>query len=206
MCSKDRPQKPKVPPGTPNMTRSDLCAIQEQVITGQRDLRDALQGLQLKFAHWNVSSYFNVDGDGYIREDDPGLVARIADELARRAKFSWRESWGLYKVPGDYNMSFTEIAADLTSTHDCLGWWFMKTSERMALGIAFPRGYIDASMLLTTMLETDGQSWDLLAVFSPFDFVLWICIVAMMILSSLIYWSHSPLAPFLRCGSSPCGL
>ena len=64
----------------------------------------------------------------------------------------------------------------------------MKTPERQAAGIAFPRGYVDASLLLTTQLEEKAREVNLLGVFEPFDAGLWACIVSMMVVSSAVYW------------------
>jgi len=63
-----------------------------------------------------------------------------------------------------------------------------QTPERQALGIAFPLGYIDTTLLIITKLEKEGEKLHILGVFSPFDQFLWVCIVAMMIFSSFVYW------------------
>lgn len=121
------------------------------------------------------------------RAVESGLSARIADELARRAKFTWRESWGLYKHPSEYGLTFSEMVLDIVQAHDVAGWWFMKTPDRQAAGIAFPRGYVDASLLVTTMVE-EGRRFSYFSFLYPFDFKLWICIVGAMLFSSVIYW------------------
>ena len=63
-----------------------------------------------------------------------------------------------------------------------------QTPERQALRIAFPLGYIDTTLLIITKLEKEGEKLHILGVFSPFDQFLRVCIVAMMIFSSFLYW------------------
>ena len=76
--------EPPLPPGSPsgNVTsnRTNLCPIQEDVLVGRRELRGALEGVQIRFAHWEASSYFNLAA-GAIYEANPGIVVRMADEV-----------------------------------------------------------------------------------------------------------------------------
>ena len=63
--------------GQGNASRTNWCGIQEKIINGEIEFREALAGTQVRFAHWNQTDYFNVDTDGYIREDDPGMHACV---------------------------------------------------------------------------------------------------------------------------------
>ena len=139
------------------------------------------------FAHECFGCVVRACAHVHCRGLEPGLSARIADELARRAKFTWRESWGLYKHPSDYGLTFTETVLDIVQAHDVAGWWFMQTPDRLAAGIAFPKGYVDATFLVTTMSE-EGRKVPYFSIFNHFDPWLWVCIVGAMLFSSVIYW------------------
>ena len=56
-------------------------------------LADALRGLDLHPAI-AAAEYVVLDEDGRLDEDYPGLLPTLLDEIARRAGFRWRNSFG----------------------------------------------------------------------------------------------------------------
>ena len=100
--------------GSPNVThRQNVCDRFEDFYFKRRSLPRALEGLQL---HVVVGAYqggyFNFNNETGIDPDEPGIIAVILDELARRGGFTWRESVGIY----------TEPQADGMTWNDTLHW------------------------------------------------------------------------------------
>ena len=80
-------------PSLPNY-RQDVCERYQQVRLGNVTLRDALKGLELR-PLMRVGPFFQYTHENGIDPDDPGLLAIMMDELARRAGFTWRNSFGV---------------------------------------------------------------------------------------------------------------
>mmetsp|Transcript_2701 Transcript_2701/g.5688 ORF Transcript_2701/g.5688 Transcript_2701/m.5688 type:complete len:733 (-) Transcript_2701:1666-3864(-) len=79
--------------------RQDVCDRYEQVRLGNIPLRDALQGLQLR-PLMRVNKFFRYTDENGIDPLDPGLMSVMMDELARRAGFTWRETFSVvHKLP-----------------------------------------------------------------------------------------------------------
>jgi hypothetical protein len=96
------------------------------VYEGSVDIQYALEGLNLTTAITNYDkpfedSFFNLK-DGEIPTDNMGLFAIIMDELARRAKFSWRNSYAAIRAidlsAENVNKTWTDLLEWQVNTFD----------------------------------------------------------------------------------------
>mmetsp|Transcript_13230 Transcript_13230/g.20618 ORF Transcript_13230/g.20618 Transcript_13230/m.20618 type:complete len:577 (+) Transcript_13230:109-1839(+) len=166
--------------------RSNVCDRYEQFRAGEVDFRDALEGLELK-AMMGAGSLFILREDGTIDPQYPGFMGVLMDELALRAGFTWRNSFGVYYGPGE-NKTYTDLAIWGTDAYDVLVDWWITTVDRLQKGIGFPEGFYDASFVLIGRKGTDvSGNLEIFKFLKPFDATLWYTILATIIASALAY-------------------
>jgi hypothetical protein len=75
--------------------RQNVCDRQAAFHSGNVTLRNALEGFQLRpYFLMDIRNFSPTDANGSIPLDSREPSIRILDELARRAKFTWRDSYG----------------------------------------------------------------------------------------------------------------
>ena len=170
--------------------RTDVCDRQRQLYDGEVQLRDALIGLELTVAMTNYKGvpnekyFFELGDDGKIKEKDPGLFVVILDELARRAGFQWRNSF--VAIPPldssiDGNKTWTDLLLWEAEHFDIAADYWGRSTQRMALGISFPKGWYDGSVILSWSTANKGSSDDdnnLWSFLRPFDWSVWLAVGA----------------------------
>ena len=174
--------------------RSNVCERQHQYHEGQIvNLEDGLEGIELQ-TFMVVGPYFRLDQDSKVSEDYPGLYAVLLDELAKRGKFSWRNSFAtsLIEAPIE-GKTWTELLMWSVNTYDISAEWWVRTAQRISLGVDYPEGWYDASYVLVGMKQDEEASQGGEEVFnpwswlSPFDYGVWALIMLTIIFSGLIY-------------------
>ena len=142
---------------TPNVThRQNVCERYHLFRNGTIELKDALEGMKLHVLMGNYQgAYFNYDDEFGINPTNPGIAADIMDELARRGKFTWRDTFGVFYDPAgsSYNESWTDLLVWGTDVYDVNVDWWAKNLDRMNLGIAFLKEWYDSSIILITKEE-----------------------------------------------------
>lgn len=105
--------------------RTNVCRQQEMLWNQQVDLPNALRGLNLTVGITNYQAGKEVNFftlvNNRILETSPGYFAEILDEVARRAGFSWRNSFGVYAPRNnvtDGGKSWTDILIWAVNTYD----------------------------------------------------------------------------------------
>lgn len=82
--------------------RTNVCERQRMVYNGEKNITYALEGLNLSVAITQYTkpyedAFFNLDENGRIpspgSNPGPGLFVTIMDEVAKRARFQWRNSF-----------------------------------------------------------------------------------------------------------------
>jgi hypothetical protein len=169
--------------------RQDVCHRHDSYYNGTFELRDALEGFAIN-SLIRPGEYFHLDDNGAIDKEDPGLVAHILDELAKRGSFTWRNSFAVTEGPGD-NHTWTELLDWAIESYDVSVDWWVHSAERYKMGATFPEGFVDSSYILVGFKEDDdGESSkkaDLWTWTSPFDRSLWIAILVTVIVSGILY-------------------
>ena len=104
--------------------RQNFCE-QYRAIKDQNDtsttLKDALNGLQINtvLQYGSGFPYFNYHPETGIDSENPGIVADILDEMAKRANFTWRQSFAVYTGQDKSdNYTWTEMLKWATDTYD----------------------------------------------------------------------------------------
>ena len=72
-----------------------------------------------------MAGLINVDATGGIREGaGAGLMVTVLDEVAKRAGFTWRNSYAVFADPELYGKTYTELIKWQISSYDLSGdWW-----------------------------------------------------------------------------------
>ena len=104
--------------------RTNLCSIQADVTEGRRELRDALNGLELSTVFALAPFMAELNEQGALTND--GICVEIANEVAMRAGFTWRNSYLATPQPG-MNESFTEFYLYYAQRYDVVADWGMCT-------------------------------------------------------------------------------
>ncbi|CAB9521570.1 receptor subunit 1 [Seminavis robusta] len=188
--------------------RTNVCERQRAVWEGEISLPNALRGLDLTTVITNYrvadeDKYFTLvqtDENGkhnesiapHIRRDDPGLFAVILDEVAHRAGFSWRNSFAVTSplnttIDGE-NKTWTDILKWGVDTFDLSMEKWGRSISRSELGISFPAGWWDSSIVLVESLQESKREVNLWGFLSPFKVTVWITIGATIVFTGLMYW------------------
>ena len=176
--------------------RTNVCDRQRLFFEGKATLTSALRGLNLSVAttkYSEDSDLFSLDEYGMVRPD--GLYTSILDELARRAGFSWKNSY-VATTPLDpeidFGKSWTDVLHWQVDHFDISFDHWAKSVHRMSKGIAFPESWYDASIILVE--DENRHRNDTSAFLSywsflwPFTTWLWFAIAVSSCFSGFVYW------------------
>jgi len=179
----------------PGTHRQSVCHLQAQLHNGTLDLRNALQGLQLRpvLFKGSLSSVFLPANAEAIptHDNDPGIVVEILDQLADRAGFTWRTSYGLAdfdRVPA--NATFDNVLEWSSKMYDISCTMWTQSVPRLSLGVAFPEGWFDASLVLVGNKESSNSDFNLWSFLEPFTFRVWGLIAFSILISALVYGTN----------------
>ncbi|CAJ1959955.1 unnamed protein product [Cylindrotheca closterium] len=182
------PEGVLVGPGVGSVDVTDFCDV---VRDTSRDLNDALRGRNLSIAvqYGAGFDFFQYDPDEELSFSNPGgMVASILDELAKRAGFSWRNSFVAYTT----NTTDTLFGTGRGKWDNMLNWttsnfdlsvdkWFL-TTARLESEIVFLHSWFDATLILVD--QGDVTDFNLFGFAAPFDRYVWLCIVATIVFSA----------------------
>lgn len=177
--------------------RTNVCERQRMLWNNAIELPDALRGLNLtvtitNYPYANENAFFTL-ANNQIDEGDPGLFAVILDEVARRAGFEWRNSFGVaapLNATTDGDKTWTDILEWGVETFDISMEKWGRSVDRMSRGISFPAGWYDSSVVLVEQYD-DSQSQRVVNLWSfldPFSTMVWILIAVAIVVTGLLYW------------------
>ena len=173
--------------------RTNVCARQSDIDNGYAVLRSALRGLNLTVAIANYQvptedQLFSLSPEGTIKQNDPGLFVVLLDELARRSGFQWRNTYSAIDSGISENMTWTDSLLWQVHHFDISADYWGSNADRLARGVAFPRGWYDGQVVLVQSMT--GRSEDEISWWSfllPFDRNVWLAIVGAIIFTGLMY-------------------
>ena len=189
--------------------RQDFCPQYRRIIAGAEDndntnnstastssleLKNALNGVELHvlLQYGDNFPYFNYDNVTGIDPENPGLVVQILDEIAKRANFTWRNSFGVYNAALDKgaDRSWTELLLWTADTFDISIDKWAQSTERLNSGIAYCDAWFDSSIILIDRIEPVGQDETKVKWFNwmrPFNSAVWAVTGATVVASALVY-------------------
>jgi Ligand-gated ion channel len=179
--------------------RTNVCDRQRQIWNGSIAFADALRGLNLTvvltdYQYGNSEDEFFSLVDGKISEDYPGLFGVMIDEVARRAGFEWRNSFGTYSpldIEKDVNKTWTDILLWGVEVFDISVEVWGKSLARQALGVSFPTGWYDSSATFVEHIAESEQLKKVVNIWAfldPFSYSVWLAIMAFIVVTGLVYW------------------
>ena len=177
-------------PFTPNVThRQSVCERYDLFRENKLELRYALENMTLR-PLMSIGEYFNYSHTEGIHKTNPGLMAELLDDVAARAGFTWRQSFGVMESPATMeNRTFTDALMWGVETYDvAINWWDLSV-ERMEKGVAYIEPWFDGSVVLIDRvdpLET-SDSVNLLNWLRPFEGSVWLLTVFTVLMSGLVY-------------------
>ena len=160
-------------------------------------LRDALRGLKLRA--WIFSGEYLKLVPMVLNEEYPGLLAILLDELAVRAGFTWRNSYGITIEPeGTENRTFADLLVWTASTYDISADWWLNTIERLNRGITFQVPWYDSNTIMTMNTEQATLNdrrrraghiggFELFSWLEPFSYDVWILTIITIVVTALVY-------------------
>ena len=78
-----------------------------------------------------MAGLINVDATGGIREGaGAGLMVTVLDEVAKRAGFTWRNSYAVFADPELSGKTWTELVKWQISSYDLSGEWWVSSHAR----------------------------------------------------------------------------
>lgn len=173
--------------------RNDFCTRQALVDNGTLTLPLALSDMDISVHLMEWSPLHVRSGmDGTLDNDNPGILVNIMDDIATRGDFRWRDSFGVGLTPGNVENSnnttpttFTEILNWAMDTYDVsLGEW-RNSVARKGVGVLFPLGIADASLIMVQKATT--TSFNPFLYLSTFTWWVWVAIIATYIVSGFLY-------------------
>ena len=185
--------------------RTNVCERQRLLWNNSIELPSALNGLNLTVVITNYEAkdevnYFTLDANGRIPFENCGLYCVIMDEVARRAGFSWRNSFaavGPRNTTTDGNKTWTDILEWGVHTFDISMEKWGRSIGRLEKGISFPTGWWDSSVLLVESLPESAfkREFNLWSFLDPFQGKVWLAIIACIIFTGALHWILESLNP-----------
>jgi Ligand-gated ion channel len=184
---------------TSKIFRTNVCDRQRQIWNGSIAFADALRGLNLTvvltdYQYGNAEDEFFSLVDGKISEDYPGLFGVMIDEVARRAGFEWRNSFGTYSpldIEKDVNKTWTDILLWGVEVFDISVEVWGKSLARQALGVSFPTGWYDSSATFVEHITESEQVQKVVNIWAfldPFSYSVWLAIMGFILITGLVLW------------------
>jgi hypothetical protein len=178
--------------------RSNVCDRQRDLWNGLRTLPDALNGLNITVVLPDFQNDFSQDSlfrlvDGKIQAEDPGLLVTMMDEVAKRSGFQWRNSFGTFRPLNpdiDGEKTWADILLWSIEVYDVSAEIWGRSIERIGLGVSFPVGWYDSSIVFVDHLEV-GETQEVIniwAFLTPFNTAVWFINFAFVIFTGLLYW------------------
>jgi ABC-type amino acid transport substrate-binding protein len=176
--------------------KQSFCERQNELYANNITLSEALSGLSLSVVLTNYQApgdkpFFTLNEDGVIDKENPGLFAIIMDELAERANFSWRNSYGVVlpiNSTTDGNKTWADLLKWEVETYDLSAGKWDRSIARMKEEISFPEGWYDSSMVLIHIDESSKIPLTLWSFLLPFQWTVWLFLGITILVTGIAYY------------------
>jgi hypothetical protein len=165
--------------------RQSVCERQQAFSNGTAEFRDSLRGLKL-----NVMLLMGAFGglnpvDGSIPSTNLGMDIIVLDELARRAGFTWRTTYGAVST-SNLTVPFDDLLDWSIHTFDVSAVEWSRTRTRINRGTGYPTGHVDASIIMVGQIAKP-KALNVWSFLQPFDAWVWLLIMVTFVICGLIY-------------------
>lgn len=161
--------------------RHNFCEVYNQVMLGKISRREALNGMNVSIG---VVDYSMDQETGKL--DENYIANMVFDEVARRAKFSYKDFVGVVPTPtGDE--TFTGVLTYIVDNYDIAVDWWIRSLERTALGASGSEPWYDSSTIIITKESPTKTFFNFQAAFSPFSKNVWIATIITIAISGFAY-------------------
>jgi len=161
--------------------RNNYCELYNKINQGKLNRLDALKGVYVSVGIFADRTNQNT---GKLNENH--LPFKVFDEVARRAQFHYKDSYGIFAIP-EGNETYTDKLLDMVSNYDVAVSWWIRTPERTSLGISGTKGWYDSSTIMIKNRDAPTSTRSYFSAFKPFDWSLWILILFTAIISGIVY-------------------
>lgn len=168
--------------------RQNVCSLQTAIDNNTVELQYSLRGMDLNAVALESEYFLYDNATGTLNEMYGGIIVEIMDELARRAGFRWRDSFTV--IDDDIgNLTFTDLLEWTTNTYDIsLDFWTFDF-RRLALGVTFPEGWYDSTIIMVAKTSSSDPPFELWAWTEPFSRDVWLLIIGTVLFSGIMYWA-----------------
>jgi len=161
--------------------RNNYCEIYKQVQLGNIDRRNALNGLNISIG---VLPYVVDQKTGKL--DQNYIAIKILDEVARRGRFFYKDSFGVVAEPTG-NETYTDTILSILDNYDVAVDYWLRSLERTILGISWAKVWYDSSTIMIMKKDDSVTGITMRAAFDPFATNVWVFIIFTIIISGLAY-------------------
>lgn len=161
--------------------RQSLCNQQRQFENNETNLHDSLSGM-------NLSVFVLQDHHTFPIAAYQGIAIELLDEVAKRAGFSWRDSYSLGDLESTNTSNYDELLKRSTNQYDMSDSYWDERVTRISEGILFPHGWYDESLVMVEIKKPHKEQIKYLDFLSPFDYIVWLVIGATILFSAFTYY------------------
>ena len=162
----------------PDSSPTNFCQTYANVDAGKVERRNALKGMNISAALLPYTVDENRDPNNYIAN-------QVFDEVARRAGFSWRNSYQVIDNPS--NQTWGDILYNASDRYDIIVDWWFKTQKRLNHGIVYADGWYNADYIMITK-QQPKKTFEAGSILKPFTDGVWFLLFLTSIGSGLIYY------------------
>ena len=163
--------------------RQNFCEEQKRFQRGELEINLALEGRYLNIALVPSNNFVKRNRtDNSLDVDYPGLQVVLMDEVARRGKFTWRDSFYFVDTLPK-GSTWTQYLAWMVDSYDVSVSWWYASPEREALGISFPMGWYDGTSIIVEKKKDSRHfgAFDLFSWSDPFTPGVWFLLIGTLI-------------------------
>ena len=145
--------------------RDNYCELCNAVNQGKLNRLDALKGANVSVGI--LADHINQNAG---RLDENQLSIKVFNEVAQRAQFHYKDSYGGFALP-EGNETSTDALLCMVSNYDVAVDWWIRTLERTSLGISGTKGWHDSSTIMIKNIDAPLSAFSFISAFAPFDWI-----------------------------------
>ena len=170
--------------------RGRWCDKQESLNNGTITMKKALKGETINVVLPLGSNYINFqkeDEGGTINPNDPGLLINLLNEVAARGEFEWNFVFVDYNpIYKSEDHSLTDFLVWAVDNFDVVVDWWLQLPSRVELGLSFPRGWYDGSIIVVGRKKDVNNRFSAFSWKGPFSNQVWILLIVTLLVTGIL--------------------